>query len=259
MPVATAVVSPAAPTTLLTPKVRKASRFAAVNAAASAAGTAVAFQAPKNFTEFYEREPNYVKRWLRSPAARCPEDLREDFEQSLLLHLMTVGSALAKRGYTDRIQTYNASQMGGHNTRWAWAAYINLMLLRKYGKLIDANRRALTQGENIISLSPDQATSSRVDSMRATPELPGAVYATKEVSKFMVEPAPVTTRVLLERFETFVEAKKGTDYRQVLRAMAACDSFAEVPAMTGLSAARCSTIRRALKDLAYAYMKGRRR
>lgn len=43
--------------------------------------------APRSFTEFHSRYSNHIKIFLHSN--NCPEDLREDFEQELIVRLMT--------------------------------------------------------------------------------------------------------------------------------------------------------------------------
>ena len=68
------------------PKPRKVSRFAETNAQALADGTSEKFEHPATFAEFFEREPRYVRNWLK--AKKCPWELFEDFEQSLFYHMM---------------------------------------------------------------------------------------------------------------------------------------------------------------------------
>ena len=74
------------------------------------------FVVPANFTEFYERFPNYLRSVVRTSPIYGSEADRQDWEGELAMHLMTlpIDSKMREPGYngrpngcTDRIQAFN--------------------------------------------------------------------------------------------------------------------------------------------------------
>jgi hypothetical protein len=92
------------------------------------------FVVPKNFEEFDQQFPHYVRNWLRRHAEESaqPEDL-EDWTQDLLIHMMYLPptSKYRKAGKQDIVQTFDPSRHYGANVR-RFLNYINLCLMNRF-------------------------------------------------------------------------------------------------------------------------------
>lgn len=95
------------------------------------------FIVPKDFDEFYERFPDYVRRWVRKQADRfaTKEDL-EDWAQDLLIHLhhLPPTSKHRKAGKKDIVQTFDPLKHYGANEA-RFRNYVNLCLTNKFRKM----------------------------------------------------------------------------------------------------------------------------
>lgn len=95
------------------------------------------FVVPKDFDEFHERFPQYVRNWVRrqgdSSAQR--EDL-EDWTQDLLIHLQHLPPTSKNReaGKKDIVQTFDPAKHYGANQA-RFQNYINLCLANKFRSL----------------------------------------------------------------------------------------------------------------------------
>ena len=211
----------------------------------------VAFDHPKTFAEFYEREPEYVAKWLRSK--RCPDEVFEDFHQDLLLHLMTApGPKSEHYGKPDWISTYMPERMGGFGTRWAFAAFVNRMLITQYGKLINRNNRGGVRGPHVASLESlidytGRPMPPRGWTAEANPSDPNLV------NHCVLAPADLVSRVYLDRFVGHVETHLGQDHVNLIRAMEIFDSPKDAGASLGLSSKETTAYLKALQTLAQDY------
>jgi hypothetical protein len=92
------------------------------------------FVVPKDFDEFHERFPQYVRKWVRKHADSFaqPQDL-EDWTQDLLLHLKCLPPTSKYRatGKTDIVQTFDPSRHYGASQP-RFQNYINLCLANKF-------------------------------------------------------------------------------------------------------------------------------
>lgn len=114
------------------------------------------FVVPKDFDEFHERFPNYVRNWVRrhTEASASREDL-EDWTQDLLIHLryLPLNSKHRDAGAEDVIQTFDPVKHFGANQA-RFQNYINLCLTNKFRSLYSKRRKdALSQPGN-VSLDP---------------------------------------------------------------------------------------------------------
>ena len=76
------------------------------------------FVAPKNFDEFHERFPEYVRRWVERHVDRLtPHEDVEDWTQDLLIHLryLPVISKYRDAGNEDIVQTFDPVKHHGAN------------------------------------------------------------------------------------------------------------------------------------------------
>ena len=88
------------------------------------------FVVPKDFDEFHERFPHYVRNWVKKHSDRFaqPEDV-EDWTQDLLIHLKCLPpiSKYREAGKKDIVQTFDPARHYGASQR-RFQNYINLCL-----------------------------------------------------------------------------------------------------------------------------------
>jgi hypothetical protein len=95
------------------------------------------FVVPKDFGEFHERFPQYVRNWVRrhTDTSAQKEDL-EDWTQDLLIHLQHLPPTSKHRaaGNSDIVQTFDPHKHFGANQA-RFQNYINLCLANKFRTL----------------------------------------------------------------------------------------------------------------------------
>jgi hypothetical protein len=101
------------------------------------------FVVPKNFDEFHERFPQYVRNWVNRHADRSvPKEDREDWTQDLLFHLRYLPSTSKHRqaGKEDIVQTFDPYKHHGANQA-RFQNYINLCLGNKYRTIYSKRKK----------------------------------------------------------------------------------------------------------------------
>jgi hypothetical protein len=92
------------------------------------------FVVPKNFDEFHERFPEYVRDWFKKHADRStPKEDVEDWTQDLLIHLRYLPTTSKHReaGKEDVVQTFDPHKHYGASSA-RFFNYINLCLANKF-------------------------------------------------------------------------------------------------------------------------------
>jgi hypothetical protein len=92
------------------------------------------FVVPKNFDEFHERFPEYVRNWVSRHVDRStPKEDVEDWTQDLLIHLRCLPAISKHRqaGKEDIVQTFDPHKHYGANTA-RFFNYVNLCLGNKF-------------------------------------------------------------------------------------------------------------------------------
>jgi hypothetical protein len=92
------------------------------------------FVVPSDFEEFYERYPDYVRKWVSKHADRsAPKQDVEDWTQDLLIHLYHLPRTSKHReaGRNDIVQTFDPVKHYGANEA-RFRNYINLCLANKF-------------------------------------------------------------------------------------------------------------------------------
>jgi hypothetical protein len=92
------------------------------------------FIVPKNFDEFHERFPQYVRNWVSRHVDRStPKEDIEDWTQDLLIHLrfLPAKSKHRQAGKEDIVQTFDPHKHYGANSA-RFFNYINLCLGNKF-------------------------------------------------------------------------------------------------------------------------------
>jgi hypothetical protein len=98
------------------------------------------FVVPKNFNEFHERFPQYVRNWVNRHADRsAPSEDVEDWTQDLLIHLhyLPPTSKHRQAGKEDIVQTFDPIKHYGANSA-RFFNYINLCLANKFRSIYAA-------------------------------------------------------------------------------------------------------------------------
>ncbi len=99
------------------------------------------FVIPKNFDEFHERFPEYIRNWVRRYVDRStPKEDVEDWTQDLLIHLRYLPAISKHRevGKQDIVQTFDPHKHHGANAA-RFFNYINLCLGNRF-KTIHSRR-----------------------------------------------------------------------------------------------------------------------
>ena len=92
------------------------------------------FVVPKDFNEFYERFPQYVRKWVSKHGGRSvPKEDLEDRTQDLLIHLLNLPQTSKHReaGKKDIVQTFDPVKHYGANQA-RFRNYVNLCLTNKF-------------------------------------------------------------------------------------------------------------------------------
>jgi len=107
---------------------------------------------PKDFDEFHERFPQYVRNWVSRHAERtATEEDVEDWTQDLLIHLrwLPARSKYREAGKDDVIQTFDPVKHYGANQA-RFQNYVNLCLANKFRTIRSKQMKdALSQHGNI--------------------------------------------------------------------------------------------------------------
>jgi hypothetical protein len=110
------------------------------------------FVVPKDFDEFHERFPQYVRNWVKRHVDRsAPREDVEDWAQDLLIHLryLPVTSKHREAGKQDIVQTFDPRKHYGANQA-RFQSYINLCLTNKFRTLRSKRMKdALFQPGNV--------------------------------------------------------------------------------------------------------------
>jgi len=110
------------------------------------------FVVPRNFEEFHERFPHYVRNWVnRHVGGSEPKKEMEDWTQDLLIHLLHLPSTSKHRetGKEDIVQTFDPHKHYGANQA-RFQNYINLCLTNKFRSLYARRLKdALSQPGNV--------------------------------------------------------------------------------------------------------------
>ena len=101
------------------------------------------FVVPKDFDEFHERFPQYVRNWVKRHVDRsAPREDVEDWSQDLLIHLRYLPATSKHReaGKQDIVQTFDPHKHHGANSA-RFFNYINLCLANKFRSMQSARMK----------------------------------------------------------------------------------------------------------------------
>jgi len=125
------------------------------------------FVVPKDFDEFHERFPEYVRNWVSRHVDRsAPREDVEDWAQDLLIHLRYLPATSKHReaGKQDIVQTFDPHKHHGANVA-RFFNYINLCLGNKFRTMhLKRMKNPLCRAGNVsIGGRFDESDSAQVD------------------------------------------------------------------------------------------------
>ena len=194
---------------------------------------AEAFVWPKNVAELLEMDPKYLERWLVS--RNCPEALIADYQQDLLVHLLTPNKACRELGCSDRLGLYDPALLGGATTKRAWAYWLSSYLLtNQYSKIINAYKRGGTSGPAVISITEDEGDLEKSKPTWQTLLTPG------EYSQFVASVSdvfdPVTSQIRMDEILRTAQEEIGDDAVALLEALRVTDTMSEAAVLLSMPA-----------------------
>jgi hypothetical protein len=210
------------------------------------------FVVPKDFNEFYQRFPNYVRQWVSNHAGRSAssEDV-EDWTQDLLIHLFRLPEKSKHRaaGNDDIIQTFDPAKHYGANQA-RFRNYVNLCLANKFRTLYSKRiKDALCRPNN---LSLDGQTKGDLRSVTEdfcqsnSPQWREAARASDKVAG---------DRVLVQDFVHFLN-KHNRKALPVVEALLAAQTQTQAADLLGMTESEFCRIRRRLEKLRNCFLTG---
>lgn len=212
------------------------------------------YVAPKNFQDFYYSEPDYVRNWLRSRKANCPIGLLEDFEQDILLHLMSCPPSAKRAGAEDRIGTYRAEKMGGYGTRHAFLAYVGYMVCNRYIQLIAKNKTQRISGDQTVSLGI-HGEDYLYNSVNPDPCAEIHEIGPTIIKKLSTGEDSIWLGVDIDRLSEEVRLRLGEDHYALLRGYLQLESLEEAGRRLSIPGAHSATMFRRIRKVADDYDK----
>ncbi len=121
------------------------------------------FVVPKDFAEFQERFPNYVRKWVSKHAATsASQEDKEDWTQDLLIHLsrLPLTSKYREAGKEDIVATFDPLRHHGASEA-RFRNYINLCLANKFRTMRSARMKNPLCRPGNLSLTADCQNTDR--------------------------------------------------------------------------------------------------
>lgn len=210
------------------------------------------FVVPKDFVEFYERNPMGVRRWLRSKVKqRGMDDLRLELEQELLLYLYSLpdnskhrekGANGHEDGCTDVIQCFDPVKQHGASAK-RFHNFINLCLTNRLSTLLTKQSRDALHRKNrlrIVATSADGSSGSESPRNGVDDRFlyRHSTYLASRHKGCRWSQTSVQT-IFVQEFKTFVR-REAPQMLAVLEAIANTGSFREASESLGISV-KCMT------------------
>jgi hypothetical protein len=219
------------------------------------------FRVPKDFLEFYERYPNYIRNWVKKRLARfvVDEDV-EDWTQDLIIHMKYLPQTSKHRkpgandrinGCTDVIETFNpVSQYGASERRFR--SYVNMCLTNKFNTVYSKrNKNPICRQGNVTIVT-------NVDPSHENGEYDVVDDAYCHVHSDYLSNATARTAqqyenyLLANEFRRYVEAKE-PELAPVVDAIQQASSQHEAASSLGISETLFARQRTRLKELAHSF------
>src|SRR5579863_2249426 len=219
------------------------------------------FRVPKDFIEFYERYPNYIRNWVKKRLSRftVDEDV-EDWTQDLIIHMKYLPQTSKHRkpgandrmnGCTDVIETFNPIQQYGASER-RFRSYINFCLANKFNTVYSKrNKNPICRQGNVsivtnVDPSHENGEYDVVDDAYCHVH---SDYLSNATARSMKQ---YENYLLANEFKRYVEAKE-PDLVSVIDAIQQTTSQGEAARMLEISETVFTRYRTRLKELALCF------
>lgn len=219
------------------------------------------FRVPKDFIEFYERYPNYIRNWVKKRLSRftVDEDV-EDWTQDLIIHMKYLPQTSKHRrpgandrmnGCSDVVETFNPVQQYGASER-RFRSYINFCLANKFNTVYSKRNK------NPICRQGNVSIVTNVDPSHENGEYDVVDDAYCHVHSDYLSSATARTAkqyenyLLANEFRRYVEAKEPA-LAPVIDAIQHTTSQGEAARMLDISDTVFTRYRTRLKELAVCF------
>lgn len=227
------------------------------------------FVVPKDFDEFYERNPMGVRRWLTKRLHKVvSDDTLMELEQELLLHLCSLpekskyrkrGTHTHVQGCTDRIQCFDPIRQHGASAK-RFFNYVSLCLTNRLYTILSRQTKNLLCNEQNLSITdsaPDDA--QRVNSRQQTEVGGEYLYHHSATARRESDKAGWQANVQLvfvQEFMDFVE-KEAPQLMAVVEAIACTGTLREARESLGLTTRAFEGHRNSINALKDRFMTGK--
>ena len=211
------------------------------------------FVVPKDFDEFHERFPQYVRNWVRrhADASARTHDL-EDLTQDLLIQLLHLPptSKFREAGKRDVVQTFDPAKHHGANQP-RFQNYINLCLANKFRTIHTKRRKdALSNPRNLcldIQLKDEDPTVVSDEHCHShSAQLRRAANASEK---------QVRDRAFAQDFMTFVR-REDVRLLPAIDAILATDTLVDAARLLGIGERRFAGMCARIRELGECFLTG---
>jgi len=211
------------------------------------------FIVPKDFDEFHERFPQYVRNWVNRHADRfAPKEDLEDWTQDLLIHLQHLPSTSKHReaGKEDIVQTFDPNKHYGASQP-RFFNYINLCLGNKFKTLHSARMK------NPLCFSGNVSLTTLIDDTDCTQADDEYCHSHSEYLRKRCERQGKQRedRHLIAEFADFVR-REDSGMLPAMGAILAAGTSSRAAALLGLPAGRFDLMRIRLRRLGNCFVSG---
>jgi len=210
------------------------------------------FVVPRDFDEFYQRYPDYVRKWVSKHADRsAPKEDLEDRTQDLLIHLCRLPQTSKYRevGKKDIVQTFDPMKHYGANEA-RFRNYINLCLTNKFRSMHSKRvKDVLCHAAN-----PSLDGQAEGEEFRSIDEFCHAHSAQLRVAAKASEKQS-GDRAFLEEFVNFVR-REDPKVLQMIEALSVTGTLGDALDWLGITEREFGRMRTRLDQLATCFLSG---
>jgi len=215
------------------------------------------FVVPKNFREYYDRNPLGVRRFVMTKMRKYEADADvEDMEQSLLLHLSTLPekSKHRKEGKTDIIQTFDPAKHHGASEK-RFFNYIKFCLDNRYKTIMATWKKNPLSHPHNLGITEVLQDGDDGDANRLGVASAECVYNHASLVVERDTKETLHNKIFIEELKKFV-GKIRPELLRVLDAISHTNTDAEAQEVLGISARAFARNREELRRLAFAFKTG---
>jgi hypothetical protein len=210
------------------------------------------FVVPSNFEEFYERFPDYVRKWVsKHTDSSAPNEDLEDWAQDLLIHLQHLPPTSKYRevGKKDIVQTFDPVKHYGANQA-RFRNYMNLCLANKFRTMRSKHMKDALGRPGNVSFDGE----TKGEEFRSLDEFCHAHSAQLRVAAKASEKQS-GDRAFLEEFANFVR-REDPKVLQMIEALSVTGTLGDALDWLGITEREFGRMRTRLDQLATCFLSG---